>query len=54
MYGGIIEGEYVTIDENKRIEMKWKFRDWDQYSDVVINFEDSNDVKTYKGNIILF
>lgn len=46
MYGGTILGEYLTLEENKRIEMKWKFKDWEEYSDVVIDFEDSNDVRS--------
>jgi uncharacterized protein YndB with AHSA1/START domain len=32
MYGDTIQGEYVTIEENKRIEMKWKFKDWESFS----------------------
>lgn len=44
MYGGTIEGEYVSLEQNKHIEMKWRFRDWEEYSDVSIIFEDNGDV----------
>jgi activator of HSP90 ATPase len=40
MYGGTIEGEYVNLEENKLIEMKWRFKDWEEYSNVVIEFEE--------------
>ncbi len=44
MFGGMIDGEYVEIEENKKIVMKWRFKDWgDQYADVVINFEEDED-----------
>ena len=41
----MIDGTYIIVDENKRIEMKWRFKDWGEvYSYVVITFEeDEND-----------
>jgi activator of HSP90 ATPase len=44
LYNGIIEGEYNELMPNKLLDMKWKFRDWEIYSHVVINFEASDDV----------
>ena len=44
MFNGLIEGEYVNLEENKKIEMKWKFKDWgDKFADVTINFEEDED-----------
>ena len=44
MYGGIIDGEYIELQENKKIEMKWRFKDWGEaYSHVIINFEEDDD-----------
>ena len=39
MYGDTIQGEYVSIEENKKIEMKWKFKDWNEYAQCVITFD---------------
>ena len=39
MYGGMIDGEYVNLEANKKIQLKWRFKDWgDQYADVNIDF----------------
>jgi activator of HSP90 ATPase len=45
MYNENIEGEYVSLEENKRITLKWKMKDWAEYSDVVIEFEEDDDVR---------
>lgn len=45
MYNGTIDAEYVSLEENKQIVMKWRFKDWEEYSKVVINFEDNDDVR---------
>ena len=39
MYGDTIQGEYVSIEENKKIEMKWKFKDWNDFAQCVIIFD---------------
>lgn len=39
IYGDTILGEYITIEENKKIEMKWKFKDWESFSHCVVTFE---------------
>ena len=45
LYSGTIEGEYISLEENKHLEMKWKFKDWGEvYSHVVIDFEDDDNV----------
>ncbi len=45
MYGGIIEGEYINLVENKSLEIKWRFKDWGEAgnSHVLISFEDDED-----------
>ena len=44
MYGGMIDGEYVNLEANKKIQLKWRFKDWgDQYADVNIDFEEDDD-----------
>jgi activator of HSP90 ATPase len=35
----MISGEYVSLEENKKLVMKWKMRDWATHSDVVITFD---------------
>ena len=40
IYNGIIEGEFLEIEQDKRIVMKWRFKDWgENFSNVVITFE---------------
>eukprot|EP00350_Pseudokeronopsis_sp_OXSARD2_P012843 CAMPEP_0170557204 /NCGR_PEP_ID=MMETSP0211-20121228/19531_1 /TAXON_ID=311385 /ORGANISM="Pseudokeronopsis sp., Strain OXSARD2" /LENGTH=47 /DNA_ID= /DNA_START= /DNA_END= /DNA_ORIENTATION= len=46
MYGGTISGEYIEVVENKKIEMKWKMKDWKEYSNVVVTFEEGDDEVT--------
>ena len=43
MYDGTILGEYVELVENERIQMKWKFKDWKEYADLVITFANYDD-----------
>ena len=46
MFNGLIEGEYVSLEQNKKIEMKWKFKDWgEKYADVTIDFEEEDEVR---------
>lgn len=42
---GNIQGEYVSLEENKQIVMKWKMKDWNEYSDVTLTFDEGNDVR---------
>lgn len=44
MYAGNIEGEYVSLEEYRRITLKWRMKDWEEYSDVVIDFEEDDGV----------
>ena len=39
MFDGMIEGEYVSLEENKAIEMKWKFKEWPAFADLTVRFE---------------
>ena len=43
MYDGTILGEYVSLEENERIVYKWKFKDWNEFADLVITFENYDD-----------
>ena len=44
MYGGMIDGEYVAIEPNKHLELKWRFKDWGEaYSTVKIDLEDCDE-----------
>jgi activator of HSP90 ATPase len=38
LFGGTIVGEYISLEEAKRIEMKWKFKEWPEYGNCVITF----------------
>lgn len=44
MYMGNIQGEYVKLEENKQIVMKWKMKDWESYSDTTLTFEEGDEV----------
>ena len=39
MFDGTIVGEYISLDENKSIEMKWRFKDWSEFAHCKITFE---------------
>ena len=43
MFDGNIQGQYVEIEENTKIVMKWKFKDWDDFADLVISINNVND-----------
>jgi uncharacterized protein YndB with AHSA1/START domain len=45
MYAGQIEGEYVSLEEPRRIQLKWRMKDWEEFSDVVIDLEEDDDVR---------
>ena len=54
MFDGSIEGVYEEIQENTQIKMKWKFKDWPDYANVLItfaSFNDSCEVKVVYTNI---
>ena len=38
MFDGMIEGEYASLEENKSIEMKWKFKEWPTFAGLTIRF----------------
>ena len=37
----MITGEYISLEENKKIEMKWKMKDWVENSHVIITLDAS-------------
>lgn len=43
MFDGSIQGVYKELVENEKIVMKWKFKEWPEFADVVINFHAFND-----------
>ena len=43
MFDGTIQGEYVSLEENSKIVMKWKFKDWPQFADCTVTFSGVND-----------
>ena len=42
MYNGDIIGEYVNLKENEAIEMKWKLKEWTEFKDLLVTFENFN------------
>ena len=49
MYNDNIQGEYIALDENKRVEMNWKFKDWEDYSHVLITLDEGDDEDVSKS-----
>ena len=43
MFGGTIVAEYKSLTENEKLEMNWKFKDWENFADLVITFENFDD-----------
>ena len=43
IYDGMITGKYVSVEENKKIVMKWRMKDWaaDVFSNVEMTFQDN-------------
>lgn len=44
-FGGNVTGEFIKLQENKEIEMKWRFKTWptEHYSNVKLRFEEKDD-----------
>ena len=42
MYDGMIQGEYQSVQENEKIVLKWRMKDWAEgcFCDVDITFAD--------------
>ena len=54
MFDGSIQGIYQELQEDRLIRMKWKFKEWPDYADVVIEFvgfNDSCEIKVSYTNI---
>ena len=43
MFDGSIQGIYEEIQEDKKLRMKWKFKEWSEHADCVIDFVSFND-----------
>ena len=43
-------GIYEELEEDRKIKMKWKFKEWADYADVVIEFVSFNDSCEVKVN----
>ena len=39
MFDGMIQGEFVSLEANKAIEMKWKFKEWPSFAELLIRFD---------------
>jgi len=39
MYNGDIIGEFIRLKHNEVIDLKWKFKDWESFANLVITFE---------------
>jgi activator of HSP90 ATPase len=53
LFGDTIQGEYVTLEENKKIQMKWKFKEWKDFGDCEVSFngESSCDITVKITNV---
>ena len=38
-YNGMISGQYLAIEENKKLEMNWKMKDWPSFSHVLLTLD---------------
>ena len=43
MFDANIQGVYKELVENEKMVMKWKFKEWPEFADVVVNFTAFND-----------
>ena len=43
MFDGNILAEYEEIETDKKIKMKWKFKEWETFGDCLIEFTGVND-----------
>ena len=43
MFDASIQGIYEEIEEDRKIKMKWKFKEWPEYADCLIDFVGVND-----------
>mmetsp|Transcript_45121 Transcript_45121/g.59825 ORF Transcript_45121/g.59825 Transcript_45121/m.59825 type:complete len:119 (+) Transcript_45121:77-433(+) len=43
MFDGSIQAIYEEIVDDKKIRMKWKFKEWEDYADCVVDFVSFND-----------
>ena len=50
MFEGNIQGVYEEIEEDKKLKMKWKFKEWPEFADLVIDFVSFNDSCEVKVN----
>ena len=50
MFDGNIQGIYEEIETDTKLKMKWKFKEWPEYADVLIEFVSFNDSCEVKVN----
>ena len=43
MFDGSIQGIYQKLVEDTQIVMKWRFKEWEEYADVTVDFVSFND-----------
>ena len=46
LYDGTVVGEYISLLENEKIQMKWKFKNWPNYAYLIITFSNFDDSST--------
>jgi activator of HSP90 ATPase len=46
IFGDVIQGEYLSFEQNVKINMKWKFKEWASFGDCEINFIAEGGAKT--------
>ena len=44
MFGDTIQGEYLGLEQNKKIEMKWKFKEWPEFALCTVLFDGASSV----------
>ncbi len=46
LFGDTIQGEYTELVENSKIDMKWKFKEWENFGKCTITFTDAGGAVT--------
>ncbi|CDW72231.1 aha1 domain containing protein [Stylonychia lemnae] len=52
VFNGNIEGEYISLEQGKHIELRWRFKDWEVYSHVDIKLDEGEDEDECEVSVI--
>lgn len=44
LFGDTIQAEYTLLEQDKRIEMFWKFKEWPEFARCTVRFEGTSSV----------